>query len=145
MRVLVFLEYLLYNVRMKVVVDANIYLAVILNEPEKQRIIEVTQNVDLISPIILPFEIGNALSALLKRKSLNKSDVLQTYEIFKQIPLRLVDVNIETSIKIAADFDIYAYDAYYLESAKRYNSQLLTLDKKMKNVAISLGINVMEV
>ncbi len=145
MRVLVFLESLLYNVRMSVVVDANIYLAVILNEPEKQRIIEVTQNVDLISPIILPFEIGNALSALLKRKSLNKSDVLQTYEIFKQIPLRLVDVNIETSIKIAADFDIYAYDAYYLESAKRYNSQLLTLDKKMKNVAISLGINVMEV
>ncbi len=130
---------------MNVLVDANIYLAVILNEPEKKRIVELTKNSDLISPLVLPFEIGNALSALLKRKALNQNDVLRAYEIFKEIPLRLVDVNIETALKIATDFDIYAYDAYYLESAKRYNSKLLTLDKKMKEVAISLGIDVMEV
>ncbi len=39
---------------MKIVVDANIYLAIILNEPEKNKIIEATRDCDLISPVILP-------------------------------------------------------------------------------------------
>ena len=36
-------------VRMGVLVDANIYLAVILDEPEKKRIVELTQNSELVS------------------------------------------------------------------------------------------------
>jgi hypothetical protein len=45
---------------MKLIVDANIFLAVVLNEPEKDRIIEKTLGIELISPVILPYEIGNA-------------------------------------------------------------------------------------
>ena len=51
-----------------IVADANIYLAVILNEPEKQVIIENPGGIELISPEVLPYEIGNALTAMLKRK-----------------------------------------------------------------------------
>ena len=36
-----------------IVADANVYLAVILNEPEKQAIIESTRGVGLISPEVL--------------------------------------------------------------------------------------------
>ena len=49
-----------------IVADANVYLAVILNEPEKKSIIENTRGVTLISPEVLPYEIGNALTAMLK-------------------------------------------------------------------------------
>jgi len=39
-------------------------LAVALDEPEKKRIIDLTSGVDVIAPKILPYEIGNALSAI---------------------------------------------------------------------------------
>ena len=37
-----------------IIADANVYLAVILNEPEKQAIIENTRGIELISPEVLP-------------------------------------------------------------------------------------------
>lgn len=135
----------MYNVHMNVLVDANIYLAVILDEPEKDKIIEITQNDDLISPVVLPFEVGNALSALYKRNRLERKQITECYSLFKQVPVRLIDVDIEASLMIAANYGIYAYDAYYLEIAKRYSCRLMTLDKKMKETAVDLGIHVLGV
>ncbi|WP_020613561.1 type II toxin-antitoxin system VapC family toxin [Sediminispirochaeta bajacaliforniensis] len=130
---------------MGILVDANIYLAVILNEPEKIKIIEITQADDLISPVVLPFEIGNALSAMYKRNRLDKNQIIECYSIFQQIPIRLIDVNVQTSLAIAADYGIYAYDAYYLEIAKRFKCSLMSLDNRMKEVASDLGIHLLEV
>jgi hypothetical protein len=48
----------LYIVHMSVLVDANIYLAVILDEPEKKRIVELTQNTELVSPLAYPMRLA---------------------------------------------------------------------------------------
>lgn len=53
---------------MKIIADTNTFLAVTLNEPERDKIIQLTSGHDLVAPDILPFEIGNALSAI-DRKS----------------------------------------------------------------------------
>jgi predicted nucleic acid-binding protein len=140
-----FLSKVLYIVRMSVLVDANIYLAVILDEPEKKRIVELTQNSELVSPLVLPYEIGNALSAMFKRDRLTKVQVVNCFDIYNTIPVRLVDVDIKVALQIASDFSIYAYDAYYLEIAKRFKFTLLSLDKKMMSVALEMGIHVLEV
>ncbi len=50
-------------VSMKIVVDTNTFLAVALNEPEKPEIIKLTVGHQLI-PEVLPFEIGNVLTAM---------------------------------------------------------------------------------
>jgi hypothetical protein len=50
-----------------VVSDTNIFLAVALNQPEKENIILLTSDTDAVAPEILPYEIGNALSAMIKR------------------------------------------------------------------------------
>ena len=97
-----------------IVVDANVYLAVILNEPEKQAIIECTRGVELISPEVIPYEIGNVLTAMLKKKRLNKEQILKSFDIFNVIPLHLAPVDISKALDIACRFNIYAYDAYYL-------------------------------
>jgi hypothetical protein len=44
---------------MEIIADANIFLAVILNEPEKGRIIELTKGTELVSPDVIPYEVGN--------------------------------------------------------------------------------------
>jgi len=51
-------------------------LAVALDKLEKGRIIELTSGVDIIAPEILPYEIGNALSAMIKRDRITASESL---------------------------------------------------------------------
>ena len=53
---------------MKIIADTNTFIAVALNEPEKDLIIQLTGSCDLVSPEVLPFEIGNALTAMLKKR-----------------------------------------------------------------------------
>jgi predicted nucleic acid-binding protein len=62
----------------------------------------------------------------------------------KKIPVRLVEVNIENALKIACQYNICAYDAYYLEAAFRLRLPLLTLNKSMKNTAREMNLNVLE-
>ena len=54
---------------MKYVVDTNVLLAVALGEPEKEWLVEATDGCELVAPEVLPYEIANAISALLKRLS----------------------------------------------------------------------------
>lgn len=136
---------LLYIVPMKLLADANIFMAVILNEPEKIKIVEKTQNAEIISPVVLPYEIGNALSAINKQKKLSKDEIHKCYQNFKLIPVRLVEVEIKEALQIALDYDIYAYDAYYLELAKRLKIDLLSLDQKMIEVAKKMNLSIHEV
>ncbi len=42
---------------MKTVADTSTFLAVALEEPEKSRLIEVTEGKELVAPPILPYEI----------------------------------------------------------------------------------------
>jgi predicted nucleic acid-binding protein len=125
---------------MNIIADTNIFLAVALDETEKANIIEVTGNANIISPEILPYEIGNALSAMIKQKRLTKDEAIKALEIVQNIPVRLRSVDINDSLKIAIEFNIYAYDAYFLSCARSASCPLLTLDKKMKQVARELRI-----
>lgn len=129
---------------MEAIVDTNIFMAVILEEPEKQKIIDLTSDLDIISPEILPYEIGNAFSALAKRKQISEEEILQAFQAFQNIPVRLVSLDIQAALKIALKYNIYAYDAYFLQCAKSLSHPLLSLDKKMNEVAIDLKISLLE-
>ena len=129
----------------EIIVDANIFLSVIMNEPEKARIITLTRGCTLIVPDVLPYEIGNALSAMVKRKRLNKEQALQSFTIFETIPVRLMRVDITQAIALAYQFNIYAYDAYYLEVALRLQLPLMTLDQQMKTIGEHLHLKIVEV
>lgn len=130
---------------MKIIADTNTFLAVTLNEPERDKIIELTLGYDLIAPNILPFEIGNVLSEMLKRNRLEPEELLSVWDATQQIPVDLRSINIREALKIASKFNIYAYDAYFLVCAISLHCPLITLDRRMIEVAQSLGIQIMEV
>lgn len=129
---------------MNLVSDTNIFLAVILDEPEKDNIIQLTSKANAIAPDILLYEAGNALSAMVKRKKLTKDEAMSAFEGIHSIPVRLVPVDIRQALKLALEYDIYAYDAYFLQCAKQLSCPLITLDKKMKQIAYDLKIEVVE-
>lgn len=129
---------------MEVVVDASVLIAVITNEDEKEKLVEITSETELIAPLSVHWEIGNAFSALLKRRRLTLEEALQAIEIYLQIPVRFVEVELTESLELANELGIYAYDAYLLRCAAKYRLPLLTLDHKLIRAAKEKKIQVLE-
>lgn len=64
---------------------------------------------------------------------------------FEQWSFETVAFDWRRAIQIGHDYQIYAYDAYILESANRLNLPWLTLDKQMQTKAKLLNIITIEV
>jgi len=131
-------------VPMKIIADTNTFIAVALNEPEKGKIIQLTKGHELIAPDVLPFEVGNALTAMMKKNTLKREEVESVWDIIQQIPVDLRHIDIKSALNIAIRFNLYAYDAYFLECAENLKSPLLTLDLGMQRVAMKMGIKILE-
>jgi predicted nucleic acid-binding protein len=129
---------------MKLVADTNTFLAVALDEPEKDWLIEATEGHDLVAPPVLPYEIGNALSSLVRRKVLTQAHLAAAWDAAAAIPVELAPIDTRASLLLAGHFRIYAYDAYFLQCALEMKAPLLTLDLGMKHVAKSLEITLVE-
>lgn len=130
---------------MEIVIDTSALIAVIVAEPERDRIVEITSGHTLIGPGCIPWEVGNAFSAMLKQRRLGLEQVHRGLEIFESIPLRYVHVDFAGSLAIAEKAHLYAYDAYFLDCASRHGARLLTLDESLERAARRLGIELLEV
>jgi predicted nucleic acid-binding protein len=130
---------------MEVVVDASVFIAVITNEDEKEKLVAMTNEAELIAPLSVHWEIGNAFSSLLKGKRVTIDEALQAIDIYLQIPVRFVEVELTDSLELADAFGIYAYDAYLLRCAEKYRLPILTLDNRLVQVAKDKKIQVLEV
>ena len=129
---------------MELVADASVFLSVALNEADREWVIEKTAACSIVAPEVLPYEIGNALIAVKKRGRLNDREIMRAFEISQKIPVRLVAVKISDALKIALHYNIYAYDAYYVQCCIENKSPLISLDSRMCDVATALGVKVME-
>jgi predicted nucleic acid-binding protein len=130
---------------MEIVVDASVLISVITNEKDKQQLVDITREAELIAPISVHWEIGNAFSAMLKRQRISLEQAVRAIEVYLQIPVRFVEVELINSLAIAGELDIYAYDAYLIRCAEKYRSPLLSLDKRLIQAAKDKKISVLEV
>jgi predicted nucleic acid-binding protein len=130
---------------MKLVVDTSVIIAVIANEAEKSRLIALTRDTELLAPASLPWEIGNAFSAMLRRNRITLEQSLKAIAAYRQISLRLIPVDLSHALRVAEELNIYAYDAYMVAVAQRHNCALISLDQHLRRSAASLGIEVLEV
>ena len=127
---------------MDILLDASAIMAVILNEPNRDKVINQTKNAILLSPEVISFEIGNALLNLFKKHKITEEKLLEVYKNYAAIPIRSIRVDVEKALKIACKYKICAYDAYYLEVAYRLKLPLITFDALMKKVGLELKIKI---
>ena len=131
------------NKFMEILLDASAIMAVIADEPESGLVIEYTKDAVIVSPNVVAFEIANAVTKMIKKKIIDSQEkMIRIIEIFETIPLKLVTVDISETLKIAWKYKIYAYDAFYLETAVRLNLPLLTFDSGMRRIGNELGIPI---
>jgi predicted nucleic acid-binding protein len=127
---------------MEIVADASAFLAVLLDQESREWVIERTSGCVVLSPEVLPHEIGNALIHVRRKGRLTEREVLKAFGISQRIPVRPLPVKIEEAMKLALRFGIYAYDAFHLQCCLETKLPLITLDSRMSEVAISLSIKV---
>lgn len=129
---------------MDLVVDTSVIIAVIANEPAKAALVAQTQGADLFAPRSMKWEIGNAFSAMLKRGRITLGQAQAAIEVYRQIPLNLVDVDLDQAVELASRLGIYAYDAYIIAAALNHNCPLLSLDSGLKHAAKIAGASVLK-
>jgi predicted nucleic acid-binding protein len=128
-----------------ITVDTSVLIAAIANEPSKERAVQLTTGHRLVGPASIPFEIGNALSAMLKRKRISVAQAESFLDAYATIPVTLVDTDLKSAMTVVNKLRVYAYDAYVLGCALQTQSPLLTLDIPLRKAAISIGIQVLEI
>jgi predicted nucleic acid-binding protein len=127
---------------MEIIADASVFLSVVLAEANRKWVIDKTSGLALISSEVLPYEIANALTAMKKKGRLTERETLRALNVSQRIPVRLVPINIYDALKVAIKFNIYAYDAYYIQCCLETKLPLISIDNCMCEVAKSLSIKV---
>jgi len=130
---------------MEVVVDTSVLIAVLTSEAERAVLVELTRGVHLIAPASVHWEVGNAFAAMLKRRRITLPEIEQALGAYEKIPLRLLAVDLTTSLRLAAEHNMYAYDAYVIACASRQRCQLLTLDGGLARAARAAGVQLAEI
>lgn len=130
---------------MDIAIDTSALMAVLVGEPEREKVIELTEGKTLIGPGSIPWEVGNAFSSMFKQNRLSFGETQKALSIFKRIPLRYIETDFSNVLRLSKMTKLYAYDAYILDCAIRYKAPLLTLDRKLESAAQKINIETLEV
>lgn len=130
---------------MPITVDTSAVLAVLLNEPERPAVLTATRRATLEAAESLPWEIGNALVALRRRRVASTTAIRQAWTDFSAIPIRYIATDVDAALQLAVAHGLYAYDAYVIEAARSSGNPLLSLDRRQVAAARDAGVEVLEV
>jgi predicted nucleic acid-binding protein len=127
-----------------IVIDTSAILAVLLDEPERQAVVEATMGSVVCAPASLRWEVGNAAAAGVKRRRLTTERARQLVTDFGQVTIRELAIDIGRAVDLGLELGIYAYDAYVLEAARSSGFPLLALDGPIRRNAKKLGLSLVE-
>ena len=83
---------------MTITIDTTAVVAVINGEPTRARVIGMTAGADVLAPASLPWEVGNAFSAMFKRRTTTEQAALAALALYRRMTIRLVDVKLEAAV-----------------------------------------------
>jgi predicted nucleic acid-binding protein len=100
--------------------------------------------VQLVVPALWHYEMLNLLRSAVRRKRLAAEDLDLAVETLECVPISMEDLPGAPArrriLHLAAQFELSAYDAAYLELADRFKIALLTNDAMLKAAAKQLGL-----
>jgi predicted nucleic acid-binding protein len=77
---------------MPITIDTSAVIAVITGEAHREAILRITQDMELVAPGSLRWEVGNAFSAMFKRQRLQLQDAIRALQLYSAISVRVVDI-----------------------------------------------------
>ena len=129
------------------VLDCSVALAWCMpdeNDTYADDVLDLLINQQAIVPSLWHLEVMNVLLMAQRNKRLGADEIPVIFQTLAQLNIstdkKQINVNNTDFIAFAQYHQITSYDASYLYLAKREQIPIATLDKKMKNVASSLGV-----
>jgi predicted nucleic acid-binding protein len=124
------------------VVDASAIGAVLFVEHEAAWVNEQTNGIDLLAPVILPFEIGNICWKKLRQSASDADRVMVLWTAWTEsLPVRLAQPNPVDTLRLAHETGLTFYDASYLRLAQERDADLISLDARLVRAARTLGLH----
>jgi predicted nucleic acid-binding protein len=130
---------------LEIVIDTSAILAVIAEQPEKAELVRLTRGATLVAPPSVHWEVGNALSAMFKRRAIGMDEALTLLESYAEVPIRFIDLALKQAVELSARLNVYAYDAYVIACAVNQRAPILSLDSGLRARARELKLDVLEV
>ena len=129
---------------MSFVVDASILAAWFLNEKSDPRVeaaFDTVTRVETRAPILLYYELRNALLVSERRNRITEAMSAAFLRDLALLPIRLeLPAEDASLMTLARKRKLTAYDAAYLELAKREALPLATLDRDLEKAAVAEGV-----
>ncbi len=124
---------------MTLVVDASVAVKWLIPEEYSQQALKLLKMLaegvtELHAPLILKYEVHNALRTYVSRKIITAENAYRLSRIFSQIELSYHEPGwkaLEASLKQAIEYGVTVYDAIYITLAQELDATLITADKDL--------------
>ena len=127
-----------------VFLDTSAVIAVLAEESPRSFVLAATRQRRVLAADTLQFEICNALTAGLKKRRMGIAEAVEALILFRAMTIELRQASLEEAVRLAAEHNLYGYDAYVLTAARDAGVELLTLDRRMIEVARVMGLKLLE-
>lgn len=117
------------------VVDASALGAILFAEPEADEVADRLDEVVLIAPALLRFELANVCWKKIRRHPEKRAALVAAHGLLEQMELHEVEVRFGEVLELAATEGVTAYDASYLWLARTLGLELVTLDRGLARAA----------
>ena len=123
------------------IVDASAVAAVLLAEPEADWVNAQTDGGELCASPVLPFEIGNIFWKRLRSPTADVEGLMSIWSAWiKSNPLRLMPSDPTSILRLARQTGLTFYDASYVQLALDLAGDLISLDRKLVQMAQKVGV-----
>lgn len=129
------------------VVDASMTLSWCFADeatPYSQAVLAALGTTYAVVPALWPFEIANALALAERRKRITQEGIGDFLETLRRLPIQVERREAlwiwQAAIALARDHRLTAYDAAYLDLARREQLSLATLDDDLRKAGLALGV-----
>lgn len=117
------------------VVDASAVAAIVFAEPEGAAVAARIDGDQLVAPALLPFELASVCIKKIRRHPALGPALIERLTLLSQLSIETMDVDCDAVVHLADAAHMSAYDASYLWLARTLGAELVTLDRRLANIA----------
>lgn len=113
------------------VVDASALAALLFGEPEAEAVAALIDELQLVAPSLLAFELANVCLVKCRRHPEQRDALVAAFHLREQLGVEEIAVDHACVLDLALATGLTAYDASYLWLARQLGAEMITLDKEL--------------
>lgn len=124
------------------VIDSSFVLSYLFPDEGSREVDEIftqffSQQLTLIAPTLLPYEVCNGLKSSLVRNRVTDTQVFELLSDFANLAISLLPVDLTHTLHMAKKFQLSVYDAAYVVLTQANKCELLTHDRHLKRALLA--------